>query len=210
MDHYAPVETLLLRKYLHAKDLVLQNGYSAEIDWQARLEVSQIDESMVLREAAWVILSSGMAERTVSAVFPRIIPALDFFQSARRISQHRSTCAIRAYRIFRHGRKIDAILDICDYVATHGHKTFLALIRDAGPSGLHRFQYLGPATSCHLAKNLGFAVSKADRHIVRLAAAWGFCSAEALCGAIATLLGESVAVVDIVLWRFAVLRSRRQ
>ncbi len=53
----------------------------------------------------------------------------------------------------------------------------------------------------HLAKNLGMPVAKADRRLVRLAAAAGRDCVDVLCEEISAWLGEPVAVVDVVLWQ---------
>jgi hypothetical protein len=69
-----------------------------------------------------------------------------------------------------------------------------------GPAGT--LPYVGPVTWRHLAKNLGAPVAKTDRHLVRLAA--GRPSVDVMCDEIGRWLGEPVAVVDIVLWRWSV------
>jgi hypothetical protein len=60
----------------------------------------------------------------------------------------------------------------------------------------------------HLAKILGAPVAKADRHLVRLDAAAGRPSADVMCDVIGRWIGEPVAVVDIVLWRWSVLHAQ--
>lgn len=76
-------------------------------------------------------------------------------------------------------------------------------ITSNGVSFLETFPYIGPVTAYHLAKNIGLDVVKPDRHLVRLAASAGYPSPLALCEDIATVLGERLGVVDLVLWRFA-------
>jgi len=67
------------------------------------------------------------------------------------------------------------------------------------------FDYIGPVTCFHLAKNLGVDVVKHDRHLVRYASYMGFRDATELCEMISRITGDRVAVVDLVLWRFATL-----
>jgi hypothetical protein len=79
-------------------------------------------------------------------------------------------------------------------------------LRDPEPF-LRSLPYIGPVTWRHLAKNLGAPVAKADRHLVRLAAATGRRDVDGMCAEISDWVGEPVAVVDIVLWRWAVLHA---
>ncbi len=64
---------------------------------------------------------------------------------------------------------------------------------------------IGPITSFHLAKNLGYPVAKADRHVQRLSDELGFRDAQQLCQYLSEWSGEPVPVVDVVLWRYATL-----
>jgi len=75
-------------------------------------------------------------------------------------------------------------------------------------AALQIFPFIGPTTSWHLAKNLGFDVAKNDRHLARLASANGYDDAHSLCRVISKATGEQVGIIDIVLWRYAVLCSR--
>lgn len=56
--------------YLTAKERIIEAGYAHEIDWQDNRSFKQINESEFLREAAWVVLSSGFRESIVRRVFP--------------------------------------------------------------------------------------------------------------------------------------------
>lgn len=72
-------------------------------------------------------------------------------------------------------------------------------------SYLRTFPYMGPATSYHLAKNLGMDVVKPDRHLIRISSVAGYECPEAMCRDIAATAGERLSVVDLVLWRYATL-----
>jgi len=76
---------------------------------------------------------------------------------------------------------------------------------------------IGPVTRYHLARNLGIDCVKPDRHLVRLAAAFGYGSSEKvndqieivnrMCKDIQQDLGsgpfeERLGVIDVVLWRY--------
>jgi len=73
-------------------------------------------------------------------------------------------------------------------------------------NALQQFPYIGPATSYHVAKNIGFPVAKPDRHLCRFAELSGYQNPSDLCQALAEYIGDPIAVVDIVLWRFATLQ----
>ena len=70
--------------------------------------------------------------------------------------------------------------------------------------------FMGPATSYHLAKNLGFQVAKPDRHLNRISESNGFKNAHELCEAIASQTREPISVVDGVLWRLSEKRMTAQ
>ena len=58
-------------------------------------------------------------------------------------------------------------------------------IKNIGLNYLERFPFLGPATSrLHFAKNLGFPISKPDRHLIRISNRFGFSSPILFCKAI--------------------------
>ena len=193
--------------YLQAKASVVEAGYSDEIRWQAKTCPRRIDEPTFLSEAAWVILSAGMREAVIRRKFSRFSDAFYKWQCARSIWRHRRSCANRARNVFAHDGKIAAILTITEHVA---HREFAAVLQDLeeeGTSYLMQFPYLGPATSFHLAKNLGVDVVKPDRHLIRIAHAARFRSPSALCDAIAREVGDRLAVIDVVLWRFATIYS---
>jgi thermostable 8-oxoguanine DNA glycosylase len=64
---------------------------------------------------------------------------------------------------------------------------------------------MGPTTACHLAKNLGVVLVKPDRHLTRIAVKTGYKSAERMCRTIAEVVGDSLSVIDIVIWRYATI-----
>ena len=58
-----------------------------------------------------------------------------------------------------------------------------------------------------MAKNIGIQVAKPDRHLVRMAKAAGYSDVQLFCRTISQLSGDSIPVVDIVLWRFATIEK---
>lgn len=198
-------EAAIAQAYLYAKREVLNSPYKGELLSVAR-SPDDMSESEFLRELAWVILSAGMAELVVRGKFADISASFLEWRSARTISDRAEECIANALCHFRHEGKIRAIASAAHTVA--GAPSFQALkrkiLRDPIRE-LQAFAYVGPITAFHIAKNIGVAVPKPDRHLNRLARSSGFDSVDEFCGTIAYFLGEDVRRVDSVLWRFATM-----
>jgi hypothetical protein len=196
---------VLASAYIRAKLRVLASGFGSEIVWQKSLQIEQLTESKFLRECAWVILSSGMRESVVRRKFSGISEAFCDWASARQIVRQRAQCVRSALLCFRHKTKIEAIAHSAQIVHEKGFGAVRTEIDRDPIAALRQFPYMGPATSLHLAKNIGLSAAKPDRHMSRLTALSGYERAADLCSTIGDYVGDPVAVVDIVLWRFATL-----
>ena len=185
---------------------MLEAGHATEIAWQARAGEVRLTVTAFVREAAWVVLSAGMSEAVVRARFPALERALHSFHPER-IEADRLGARAAALAVFGHERKVDAILSIAATARDLGDAELRARLARNPEGFLRALPYIGPITWRHLAKNLGAPVAKADRHLVRLAAATGRPDVDTLCDEISGWLGEPVAVVDIVLWRWAVVHA---
>lgn len=197
----------IVDQYLLAKGIIIEKGYAEEIDWQTCVSFTKLTEADFLREASWVILSAGMSETVIRKHFPAISSAFENWEGAAVIVKHRRMCESAALAVFSHVGKITAILRLAIRVFEHGFEYIKERIRLNGVNYLQTFDYIGPVTSFHLAKNIGLDVVKPDRHLVRLASALGFLSPAELCHTISAVTGERVSVVDLVLWRFATIRA---
>lgn len=193
--------------YMTAKKRILEAGYAFEIDWQDGLVFDRITESDFLREAAWVVLSSGMSEFIIRRKFPQISAAFLDWKSAGQIAESGSECSEAALRHFKHSKKIESILNIAVHVHEKGFEVVCECIKQDGISYLSQFPYMGPATSLHLAKNIGLQVAKPDRHLNRISERVGYCTPEEMCIDIARIVGDKIPVVDLVLWRYATLEK---
>jgi hypothetical protein len=191
--------------YLAARSYVYRAGYASECQGSNRLDVAEMTETEFLREAAWVVLSSGMREAVVRSRFNGISAAFRWWRSAEEIARNAADCRSAALAYFAHPRKMDAIATIAARVADVGFASFRERLILDPIAVLETLPYLGPATARHLAKNIGFDLAKPDRHLTRLASAAGFQSPIGMCDVIAAFTGESVATVDSVLWRYATL-----
>ena len=191
--------------YMDLKEFVIRAGYEHEIDWQSDLNIEYITETDFLREAAWVVLSAGFRESAVRKCFQGVSKAFLHWCSAKRIHVCRKRCQNRAISVFGNRRKIEAITEIVKRVADDDIECIKMRIKSRGVEYLQELPYIGPVTSHHLAKNLGLHVVKPDRHLVRMAHITGHNSPLEMCAKVARTVGDSLAVVDLVFWRYATL-----
>ncbi len=191
--------------YTVAKRHVLHAGFHDEIEWQAKRDLSDVSEESFLREAAWVIFSSGMRESVIRRHFADIGEAYFKFRSASLIESNRKRCRLRALECFNHRGKVNAVLDVARHVADVGFTQVVDRLKREPIEYLSQFSYLGPATARHLAKNLGMKIAKPDRHLQRVSSLFGYTSPDQMCSAIASIVREDVSVIDLVIWRFATL-----
>ena len=194
--------------YLTAKERVIDAGFANEIDWQEDVSLDDLNESAFLREWAWVVLSSGFRETVLRRRFADISSAFLHWASAELIISHRETCQRKALVVFRNERKISAILKIVEQVANTGIEAIRRNILDRGTEFLKELPFIGPITACHLAKNLGVPIVKPDRHLMRIATRTGYGSPDRMCRIISEYVGDTLGVIDVVLWRYATLRNR--
>lgn len=191
--------------YVHARERVIRSGFLREIQWQNDKSLSSTTESYFLEQFAWVVLSSGMREAVVQAKFPGVQLAFRGFRSANDIIENHLSYSSNALLHFGHIPKINAIVAAAAHIKRHGFSYVLKELDQLGPSSLEKLPFMGPATSLHFAKNLGMDVAKPDRHLLRIASLVGYCDVQKLCSDIACYVGDRVAVVDLVFWRYATL-----
>lgn len=191
--------------YMTAKERVISAGFASEIDWQSDAVSTDWGETTFLREAAWVVLSSGFRESVVRERFPDLSAAFLHWINAAAIMDEREACRSSALLAFGNRRKIDAILRIVRQVACQGIEVIREGIFDRGTQFIQELPFMGPVTSCHLAKNLGVSIVKPDRHLSRLAARTGYDSADQMCRTIADIVADTLPVIDIVFWRYATI-----
>lgn len=191
--------------YQVAKRYVLKAGFQDEIEWQSKRDLSDVCEQSFLREAAWVIFSSGMRESVIRSRFTGLDSAFLNFRSANLIMSKRSLCRRQALKQFNHRGKVDAVLEVAEHVSRSGFEPVCHGLRAKPVEYLSQFSYLGPATARHLAKNLGAKIAKPDRHLLRVSSLFGYESPETMCAAIATMVPDDVSVIDVVIWRFATI-----
>jgi hypothetical protein len=195
----------LAHAYFFAKRFVIKRGYGEEIDWQDSQCMDMLTEEKFLLEISWVILASGMNDRIVSKVFPAVSDSFFNFQSAELISKKKDVCLNNALKFFNNKKKINAIVFIAENVhKTTFEKVKLKILND-GISYIQTFPFMGPATSLHLAKNIGLNFAKPDRHLLRISSSLGFSSPQELCQELEKKISEKISLIDLVIWRYATL-----
>ena len=121
------------------------------------------------------------------------------------IISHREKCQCDAMEIFRNERKIESILKITEEVYYKGFEIIRKFLEKDGVKYIDRLPFMGPATSFHLAKNLGLPTVKPDRHLTRVAFRTGYSSPYEMCKTISEIIGDKITVIDLVIWRYATL-----
>ncbi len=189
--------------YQKAKETVIRAGFRQEISWQESVNFDEVTESDFLREHAWVTLSAGMKERVIRNLFQAFSTSFYDFESAEMIVENESRCRGLALKYFNNRKKVDAIILMAYDISSKGFSNFKEALYLNPLELLQSLPYIGPITCYHLAKNIGLQVAKPDRHLTRLANHVGYDNVQLFCKEISLQTGDSIPVVDIVLWRFA-------
>jgi hypothetical protein len=197
----------VVKAYLQVKRYLYRCNYFNEIEWQYRTSLSNVNEKIFLEEYAWVVLNTGMKEKIVRKIFPNIASSFFGWLSAEKIVKHHLECQNKALTYFNNKKKIEAIIDTAYLINEKTFTDFFENIIENGINGLKRLPYIGPATSYHLAKNIGFSVSKPDRHLSKLADKLNYESVKDMCDIICFYTDEPISVIDLVLWRYSTIKS---
>lgn len=195
----------ILTLYQFAKDVVLESKYREELDWQDSLDVSQISESDFLREYAWVVLCSGFKESIVRSKFEYISMCFCDWSSSKEIVEKSEVCCKCAADAIGNHKKLAAIIDTAKEITYVGFDDFIEHIKSDPVPNLQKLSFIGKVTAYHLAKNIGIDVAKPDRHLVRIAKAYDEGDVHSLCKKISDFSGDSIAMVDLILWRYSVM-----
>lgn len=199
-----PRTVALLDYYLTAKLWVDHTGFRDEVTWQSTINTGLLTESQFLREYAWVVLNSGFREAIVRKYFNFLSLVFCDWVSAKEIVENSKGCIAAAAQVFSHRRKLDAILETARILDHNGFPWLISRIDEEGVLFLRSLPFIGAVTSWHLAKNIGLDVAKPDRHLIRIAATFGYSDVQRMCADIAHETGDRIAVTDVVLWRYAV------
>lgn len=196
------IDNHLLEFYQRAKSWVEQSAFAGELRWQANLSHGDFSETDFLREYAWVVLNSGFRESVVRKYFDFISLCYCDWQSAKEIHELGDLCCSAASTAIGNMKKLRAITCTAGRVHHIGFEQLKSSLLEDFFGVAETLPFIGSITARHLAKNLGLQAAKPDRHLVRLAARFGYCSVDKMCSTISDVTGDSLSVTDIVLWRF--------
>lgn len=191
--------------YDQAKQTVTDSEFSWEVAWQNDLEFSAFSESDLLRELAWVVLCSGFRESVVRGRFNYISLCFCDWESAAAIVKNADACHSSAFIAFKNVKKLDAIIESARIIFTCGFASIKARVLSDPLVELQKFPFIGSITAQHLSKNLGASFAKDDRHLTTLTGSAGFMNAQQMCQTLANITGDSVQVIDLILWRYMAL-----
>jgi len=177
-----------LEEYNSLKSKIAEMGYGHEIEWASKLKPCEGAQEFFW-EYLWVICNSGVKNQVARTIFRRVVDALI---SGEPVSEH-----------FGHPGKSQAI----ETVRKEYRELFEVYRKCPGDASrldfLAGLPWIGEITKFHLAKNLGItSICKPDRHLVRIADSFGM-NPQDLCEKLSSQSGDSVAVVDSVIWRAA-------
>lgn len=147
---------------------------------QARRFEDQSAESFFW-EYVYVVLNTGMKNAVAERIFNRYVSTRDL-------------------SVIGHLGKRKAIK-----LALNNSERWFAELKDIDNKLLYleTLPFIGSVTRYHLARNLGLDYAKPDRHLKRLAEAYGYGSdVQRMCEDLAVEKNLRVGTVDVVLWRF--------
>ena len=179
---------MTIETYLDLKEKIIAAGYASEIDWAEDLK-PVADSWTFFCGYVWVVVNAGMREQVARNIYDSIMAN---FKGGGLPSN-----------VFGHKGKCKAIVETLARLSEVFEK-YKALDSDeARIEFLETLPFIGKITKYHLAKNLGVTgVAKPDRHLARIAK--GFkTTAQELCEKISEATGDTVALVDLVIWRAA-------
>jgi hypothetical protein len=174
-------------RYLGLRASIIALGYGEDIEWAEGLK-PPADARAFATEIIFVICNSGMKATVAVGIYRRVMGEIVYGRPAGNVFGHKGKCAAIDDIWRRKGELFRAYNDAEDKLA------FLGAL-----------PWIGRITKFHVAKNFGLPYAKPDRHLARIAAAsrQDEGDAQAMCERLSEETGDSVAVVDSVIWRAA-------
>lgn len=170
-------------RYRELKAAIITAGFKHDIEWAETIQpIENRNADDFFNEYAWVVINSGMKNQVAHIIWDRVRGAL---MSGRNVSKSE----------FGHFGKVAAI----NAAFSKRRELFEAYKAATDKMEFMRsLPFIGPITVFHLAKNFGLSFAKPDRHLVRIAGKEG---THPMCARLAKESGDSVVVVDTVIWR---------
>lgn len=171
------------KTYLDLKQKIIDEGFQQDVDWATNLKPCRNAFDFFV-EYCFVVINSGMKAQLARPIFEKVLDAFLYDKPAA--------------EVFGHKGKVSGL----NYVWENQVELFIAYLKAEDKlSFLQSLPWIGGITKYHLAKNLGdTTMYKPDRHLVRVAEFYKT-TPEILCRKISEETGDSVALVDVVIWR---------
>ena len=174
--------------YDYIKDLLKNNGFKKEIEWVENIPpLEKQDKLNFFQEYCWVVINSGMKNTVARKIFIRFWDDGNF-----------------DFNIVGHPQKNKAIKEV--YKRLDFHFSHLKTSKNK-LKYIKSLPHIGDITQYHLARNLGLDYAKPDRHLVRIAEAFGYNNVQSFCQDVSELSHDKIGVVDLVFWRFATIKD---
>lgn len=163
-----------------------KKGYKEEIEYCKNIpSIENIDKNYFFGEYCWVVINSGMKNKVAEKIFKN-------FWNEGNIDFNAINHPLKNKAL----RKVYSRLDFYfNHLKQSKNKLFY----------LKSLPHIGDITKYHLARNLGLNVAKPDRHLTRIAKAFGYNDVQKFCKKISFLSGDNIGVVDLIFWRFATI-----
>lgn len=173
----------LIDFYTKAKKKVIDAGYRKEIEMVEKRTFDDMEPVVFYWEYIYVVCNSGMKNQVAEKIFnnykKRGLVAINHPLKKKAIKQLEDCFFLWFDRLKNKKSDEEKIL----YLETLPH--------------------IGKITKYHLARNLGIDCAKPDRHLVRMANAFGYDrDVHQMCKDIADETGDRIGTVDVVLWRY--------
>ena len=174
----------LIKIYNNMKEIVLKEGYQHEIEWVKNIP-KEPSKEVFFTEYVWVVCSSGMKNSIARKIFNNFCNNEDL-----------------NFQAIKHPHKKKAIKQVfkrLDFYYEHFKKSKNKLMF------LKNLPHIGDITKYHLARNLGINVAKPDRHLKRISNLFDFNNVQDFCNEISQSTDDSIATIDLIIWRYATL-----
>ena len=145
----------LIEFYKKAKQICIDSGYGHEIQYVEERHFKDIDVDTFFGEYAFVVLSSGISNKAAESMYEK-------FMKTQKMSSVKHPGKRKALE--KAGREHFQWFDLLTKCKDDGSRIQF----------IQTLPYMGPATSYHLARNLGIDCAKPDRHLKRIAEHFGY------------------------------------
>ena len=170
----------LLTYFRNASVVVHIEGYKEEVDYVRGLSFEKCTPEHFFEQYAWCVLNAGMKEQIARKIWERYLDKLDPLVIGHLGKREAIERGLLEYGIWFEELKHSK--DPVQYLET--------------------LPWIGPITKYHLARNIGFDCVKPDRHLVKLAARFGYPTPLEMCIDIQKSCSERLGVIDVILWRY--------